>query len=90
MAQAPGAKRWMELAIHTPQNEGVFTAFDTVGLECCQQGQSRGIVYLARGGCVVAECQDCERLWRFLDLQTHETGPLVSTTDNPNQLDRQT
>ncbi len=77
-----------KITVYSQKNPGVFTSYDAVGLDCgCQEEESRGIVYVARGGCVVAECLRCEKLWRFLGLQTFESGPAISATENPNEFD---
>ena len=79
----------MRIEIYERRNEGVFTAFDPIGIECCKgEEMSGGIVYLASGGCVVAECLACEKLWRFHQMQTCGIGPIISATENPNAFDR--
>ena len=76
----------MSLSLYSEKNPGVITQYDAVGIECCKTEASGGIVYLASGGCVVAECLVCEKLWRFFNLPTYGIGPLISATENPNQL----
>lgn len=78
-----------QLTVYSRKNPGVFTVYDRVGLDCaCQEDESRGTVYVARGGCVVMECLKCNRLWRFMGMPTHESGPAISATENPNEFDR--
>ena len=77
----------MNLALYSEKNAGVITQYDAVGIECCKDEESGGIVYLASGGCVVVECLECEKLWRFWNLPTYGIGPLISATENPNQFD---
>lgn len=85
----------MEIYIYSRANPGIFTAYDAVGLDChCQedaeQDQERqqgnrtgGIVRLAQGGCVVAECLLCGRHWALNGLKTQEYGPLPPELSNP-------
>ena len=77
----------MFLTLYSQSNVNVISQYDAVGIDCCKDEESGGIVYLASGGCVVAECLACEKLWRFLNLPTHGVGPIVSATDNPSQFD---
>lgn len=77
----------MSLSLYSEKNHGAVTQYDAVGIECCKTEASGGIVYLASGGCVVAECLVCGKLWRFLNLLTYGIGPLISATENPNQFD---
>ena len=77
-----------QLLIYSRKNPGVFTAYDSVGIDCgCTDQDTGGIVYVARGGCLVIECLRCNTLWRFNGLQTAEHGPPISATENPNAFE---
>lgn len=75
------------LHIYSRAKPGVFSRFDTVGLECGCQGdeeeaRSRGTVHLARGG-YVAECLGCGRVWSLAGLPTRDHGPVTPDISNP-------
>ena len=78
----------MTLSVYEGKNPGVVSPYDAVGIGgCCKDEVTGGIVYLASGGCVVAECLACGKLWRFWNVHTHGIGPITSSTANPSQFD---
>ena len=36
-----------------------------------------GIVHIATGGCVLAECLACGKHWNLQGVPTHDTGPML-------------
>ena len=67
----------MTATVYEHQNPGVFTKFDAVGIDCCNQDElSGGVVHIATGGCVLAECLACGKHWNLRGVPTHETGPM--------------
>ena len=73
----------MRVVVYEHKNPGVFTKFDALGIECCKDDLSGGIVHIATGGCVLAECLACGRHWNFQGVPTFETGPLETRTETP-------
>ena len=83
MTQATG-HREMQLYIYGRRNPGVFTKWDTVGIDCrCQEERAGGLVHLAQGGSVVVECLLCGTMWSIAGMPTHDHGPLPPKISNP-------
>ena len=66
----------MRIIVYNAKNPGVFTAHDAVGLDCCKEELTGGILHLATGGSVVAQCLGCEKYWQVSGVLTQEIGPL--------------
>ena len=66
----------MRIIVHNAKNPGVFTAHDSVGMDCCKDELTGGILHLATGGSVVAQCLGCEKYWQVSGVLTQEIGPL--------------
>ena len=68
----------MSIAVYGRKNPGVVSKADAVGIICCQNRKaSGGIVHIARGGTVIAECMKCGKYWNLTGLATQDTGPLL-------------
>ncbi len=85
---AEKGRRNMRVQVYKPINPGVFTTSDAIGIECCKPEQelSGGIVHIATGGSVLAECLVCNKHWHLQDIPTHDNGPILGLSAKPMPL----